>query len=82
MNATEVRKIALQLKQIRIEIDDHVTAFADGYMTAIADGKTLDNIGRLNGLKRKRYFWFFKEWDSSYRMRIIKFMRYREDPEL
>lgn len=35
-------------------------------------GKYLDNMAILYGLKRKRYFFFFKESDKSLKERLVK----------
>jgi hypothetical protein len=35
-------------------------------------GKKLDTIGALYNVKRKKYWWIFKEFDSNYRKRVTK----------
>lgn len=37
-----------------------------------AKGKYLDRFAKLYGLKRKRYFLFFKESDENLRERLIR----------
>ena len=40
-----------------------------------AKGKILDHFGELYGVSRKRYFYFFKEFDKSYRKRLVQEIR-------
>lgn len=35
-----------------------------------ATGRALDQLGAFHGLKRKTYFWIFKERDNTFRSRI------------
>ena len=44
-------------------------------MLEISRGKYLDRIAYMSGLKRKRYFFFFKEKDEQLRKRILEVMR-------
>lgn len=41
-----------------------------------AKGKVLDQFGKLYGLERKRYFFFFKEFDKNYRKRLVDLIKY------
>lgn len=41
-----------------------------------AKGKVLDQFGELYGVKRKRYFFFFKEFDRNYRKRLVQALKY------
>ena len=40
-----------------------------------AKGKVLDQFGELYGLQRKRYFFFFKEFDKNYRKRLVSYIK-------
>lgn len=40
-----------------------------------AKGKTLDQLAVQWDVKRKTYFWIFKESDKKFRARLLKLMR-------
>lgn len=40
-----------------------------------ATGKMLDHLAELQGLRRKRWFWIFRERDVTLRKRLLAFFR-------
>lgn len=47
-----------------------------------AKGKTLDRFAEIHGLKRKKYFFIFKELDKSLRKRILNIFQIENNEKI